>query len=137
MSQDDEVLRAIQDLARNNQKQLEKELVGAKEAYEAAVKLESRLTRMETAISQLNDDNKDADKHDYEDHSFRLRLENRLTKIEGMVSDLGGNGKPGRVGKLEDAVSELKQWRWSTVGYASGVSGAIAVLAYFINHVWK
>lgn len=39
-----------------------------------------------------------------------------IAEIKADVKNLAGNGQPGRVGKLEIAVEDLKQSRWMIAG---------------------
>ena len=52
--------------------------------------------------------------------------------MDAKLESLAGNGQPGRVGKLEDQVEDLKKARWTIGGMASGIAIAISTLIHFI-----
>ena len=61
----------------------------------------------------------------------KVRDESRFTELETHIYSLLGNGQPGRVGKLELGVSELKK-TVNTWGGAIAVIGSIITIALAI-----
>lgn len=57
----------------------------------------------------------------------------RLAKLETMMYGIVGNGQPGRIGKLEESVEKLLQWRWYLIGVAAGVSAVTACVGWMIE----
>lgn len=57
----------------------------------------------------------------------------RLTKLETQMYSIIGNGKPGRLGVVEDAIDSLKQWRWRMAGITTAVSAVVSILAWFLK----
>lgn len=57
----------------------------------------------------------------------------RLASLETSMYSLVGNGQPGRITLLEQAVDDLRRWRWRIVGIATGVatlmSGIVTTIA--------
>jgi hypothetical protein len=61
----------------------------------------------------------------------------RLARVETHVESMVGNTQPGRLTLLENKVSDIQRWRWTTTGIYMGVSGFISALTAFIYHRWK
>jgi hypothetical protein len=55
-----------------------------------------------------------------------------LARLETHVGSLVGNGTPGRVGRLELDVDELKKDRWKLGGAISGISIAGSSIIHFL-----
>lgn len=61
---------------------------------------------------------------------FQIHVVDALARLDTKMVDLSGNGKPGRVGKLEEDVDELKRAHWKGMG----VLGTLAFLAEYVGH---
>ena len=57
----------------------------------------------------------------------------RLTKLETQMYAVVGNGKPGRLGVVEESIEKLMQWRWWIVGAGAGISTVVSVIAWFFK----
>ncbi len=67
-----------------------------------------------------------------EQKDFQLRVIDSLARLETTMESLAGNGQPGRVGKLEDTVEDLKKARWTIGGAVLGISTAVSTTIHFL-----
>jgi len=67
------------------------------------------------------------------DDQFQQHIAEALGRIEATLTSLAGNGQPGRVGKLENDVDDLKKARW----YMAGVVGAGTLVSGLIHFLFK
>ena len=59
----------------------------------------------------------------------------RLATLEAAVKEIAGNGKPGRLGQLEERVESLSAWRYKIVGLSIGAGAVVSFLFRFdIGH---
>jgi hypothetical protein len=63
---------------------------------------------------------------------FQLHVVDKLASLHTKMESLVGNGQPGRIGKLEAAVEELKKARWTIGGLVLGVSTVASFLFHYI-----
>jgi hypothetical protein len=63
---------------------------------------------------------------------FQQHVSEALGRIEATLTSLAGNGQPGRVGRLEEDVEDLKKARWTIGGMVLGVSTGISTAIHFI-----
>jgi hypothetical protein len=71
------------------------------------------------------------------DDGFKLEVTNTLSRLEAHMESLVGNGQPGRISKLEDGVSELResQSRWK--GIVTGISVVIAAIGALVHFIFR
>ena len=63
-----------------------------------------------------------------------LDIQKRLTRVETHTESLVGNGQPGRVGKLEDEVDDMKYKSAKQLGWLAGVVATLEVGWHAIEH---
>lgn len=60
---------------------------------------------------------------------------NKLATLSEKIYTLAGNGQPGRVGKLETDVEDLKKWRWKMAGITTVAASAVATAIEIAIHL--
>jgi len=63
---------------------------------------------------------------------FQLHVIETLGRLDEKLASLAGNGQPGRVGRLEDQVEDLKQARWTIAGAIIAIGTGITSLIHFV-----
>lgn len=63
---------------------------------------------------------------------FQSHVIDTLARLDTKIESLIGNGQPGRVGKLEASVEELKRARWTLGGAILGISTGLSSLVHFL-----
>ena len=63
---------------------------------------------------------------------FQLKVVESLGRLEAKIETLTGNGQPGRVGKLEDQVDDLRKARWTIGGLMIGIATTVSAIIHFM-----
>lgn len=58
---------------------------------------------------------------------FQLHVVDKLSSLNTKMETLIGNGQPGRIGKLENSVEDLKKARWSLAGTIGGITTLLSI----------
>lgn len=66
-------------------------------------------------------------------NSFARESGERISSLETDMHALMGNGQPGRMAHVENAVSQLSQWRWWVLGCTAGCTTVVSVVAWIIT----
>jgi hypothetical protein len=63
---------------------------------------------------------------------FQIHVVDSLARLDAKLESLAGNGQPGRVGKLENQLEDLKAARWTIGGIATGIAITISTIIHFL-----